>query len=998
MKKILFFFVLASCLQTLSAQRSSCFVSKNKLFHEGKTMFEDGNYAGCIDKLKEFNKTEPEVALLKESEFLIIACNYKQGKKNALNSLRDYLDENQETVHRDDICFMIGSCFFEKEEYSRSIFWFNQTEIDNLSKQDQDDFAHRMAFSYLQQKRYDDAYRLFGLLSENSKKYEEAAIYYMGCIHYSKKEYNNALYLFNQLKNNREFKSEIAYYTTQINFAQGRFAQTIKDGKDWLAAYPDNDRVPEISRIIGISYYEEGDYTNASRYMLPYMKNTKSPSQKDAYQLGISLFHIQQYNDAIQYFGKSTSMNDAIGQSANLFLGQAYLKTGNQKNALMAFEAASASNFDPKIKEAAMYNYAILLYKTSTSAFGESVIVLENFLNTYPNSTYADQISDCLVEVYLTTKNYDVALQSIEKIKNPGRKILEAKQKIYYHLGTIYFTNTQYETAITHFSKAINLGNYASVEKALSAYWRGESFYRLNDYDNAIKDYLTFRESGVKSGNLSVFVHYNLGYGYFSKGQFATALNFFSNYINQEKDNSKISLADAYARLGDCYFEGRNFAAAENAYSKSAGLQPSMADYAIFQNGFVLGLQKNYQGKIEQMNKLIKSYPDSRYVPDALYEKARAYVMLDNSKSAIETFNLLWNSYPDSRQARKAGVQIGLLYFNSNESQKAAETYKKVITKYPASEEAKVAIQDLKSVYVDLGDVEGYAKYVNSLGGMAKFEASEQDSLTYLSAERLFSKGDIAQAQAALKRYIQNFPNGGFVHKAHYYLGSTYLNQRQNALAKAEFESVLKLGNNVFTEDALVHLANIQYSEKDYTAALANYNRLSNMAENKSNLRTGLLGVIRCASATKRHADVLNAASKLLKETGLSPEISEEAKYSQAKAYIALNESSKALPILKEIAKDTRTSFGAEAKYLVAQSYYNSKQYDLAESEVLNYIKVGTPHAYWLARSYVMLSDVYVAKNDHLQAKQYLESLKQNYKQNDDIQGMINERLISVCP
>ncbi len=995
MRKILFFFLLAFCIQTLSAQRSAFFISENKLFYEGKTMFEDENYAGCIDKLKEFNKTGKDVALLHETEYLLIACDYKQSKNGVADALREYLEKYPETIHRDDIGFMLGSCYFQSKDYARAILWFNQTEIDNLSKKDQDDYAYRLAFSYMQQKKYDEAYHLFRLLNENSKKYKDTSIYYLACIHYSKKEYNAALQYFNQLQDKQEFKSEVLYYTTQINFAQGRFTQTIRDGKELLSRYPDNNRISELNRIIGISYYEEGNYADATKYLLPYIETATSPSQKDYYQLGLSLFHTQRFAEAIKYLGQSTSMDNAIGQSANLFLGQSYLKTGNQKNALMAFEAASNVNFDLQIKEAAMYNYAILLYKTSASAFGESVTVLENFLNTYPNSTYADKINDCLVEVYLTTKNYDTALKSINKIKNPGKKILEAKQKIYYHLGTVEFTNTQYDSAIDYFSKAINLGSYAPQEKALATYWRGESYYRLNRFDEALRDFQSFRESGVKS-DVSALSLYSIGYCYFNKEQFSTALNSFSNYINQETDNSKMSLADAYARLGDCYFESRNFAAAENAYTKAAALQPSMADYAMFQSGFVLGLQKNYQGKVEQMNKLIKSYPDSRYIPEALYEKGRAYVMLDNSKAAIETYNTLWENYPDSRFARKAGIQIGLLYFNTNEPQKSATAYKKVISKYPGSEEAKVAVQDLKSVYVDLGDVAGYAKYVNSLGGVAKFEASEQDSLTYLSAEKLFTKGNISQAQAALKKYIQSFPNGGFVNKAHYYLGNTYLNQGQTALAKAEFEGVLKAGDNVFTEDALVHLADIQYDEKDYAAALTNYNKLSSIASRKSNVSTGLLGVIRCATALKKYPDVLNAASDLLKESGLSPEIATEAKYSQAKAYIVLNEQAKALPILREVAKDTRTVYGAEAKYLVVQSYYNSKQYDLAETEALDYAKVGTPHAYWLARSFIVLSDVYVARKDDLQAKQYLESLKQNYKQNDDIQEMISERLVKM--
>lgn len=57
---------------------------------------------------------------------------------------------------------------------------------------------------------------------------------------------------------------------------------------------------------------------------------------------------------------------------------------------------------------------------------------------------------------------------------------------------------------------------------------------------------------------------------------------------------------------------------------------------------------------------------------------------------------------------------------------------------------------------------------------------------------------------------------------------------------------------------------------------------------------------------------------------------------------------------LRELAKDTRNAYGAEAKYLVAQSLYDAKEYNAAEKELLNYIEQSTPHAYWLARSFVL--------------------------------------------
>ncbi len=53
---------------------------------------------------------------------------------------------------------------------------------------------------------------------------------------------------------------------------------------------------------------------------------------------------------------------------------------------------------------------------------------------------------------------------------------------------------------------------------------------------------------------------------------------------------------------------------------------------------------------------------------------------------------------------------------------------------------------------------------------------------------------------------------------------------------------------------------------------------------------------------------------------------------------------------LKELAKDTRNLYGAEAKFLVAQELYNTQNYAAAEKELLNFIDQSTPHAYWLAR------------------------------------------------
>ena len=131
----------------------------------------------------------------------------------------------------------------------------------------------------------------------------------------------------------------------------------------------------------------------------------------------------------------------------------------------------------------------------------------------------------------------------------------------------------------------------------------------------------------------------------------------------------------------------------------------------------------------------------------------------------------------------------------------------------------------------------------------------------------------------------------------------------------------------------------------------------------------------------------------MLDNNKLLPETATELRYYRAKAYLAKEKSEAAIEDLRLLAKDTRNVYGAEAKYQLAQIYYNIKQYDNAEKEVLDYINVSTPHSYWLARSFVLLADVYMKNEKYIEAKQYLISLKQSYQANDDIASMIESRL-----
>ena len=100
-----------------------------------------------------------------------------------------------------------------------------------------------------------------------------------------------------------------------------------------------------------------------------------------------------------------------------------------------------------------------------------------------------------------------------------------------------------------------------------------------------------------------------------------------------------------------------------------------------------------------------------------------------------------------------------------------------------------------------------------------------------------------------------------------------------------------------------------------------------------------------------------------------------------------------AMSELKELSVETRSKEGAEGKYLYAEQLFKQGRYAECEKEISDYMEKNTPHSYWLARTFLLLTDLYQAQGKNKEAKQYLISLKNSYNEDDDIAVMIEERM-----
>ncbi|MDR0972675.1 MAG: tetratricopeptide repeat protein [Prevotellaceae bacterium] len=744
---------------------------------------------------------------------------------------------------------------------------------------------------------------------------------------------------------------------------------------------------------LGSIAYAQDNYAATIREYETFCDEGGALQHPDEYKLGMAYFQTKDYRQAATELLKATAYNDELTQSAYWHLGLAYLQLpeNDRTKARMAFQQAAALDTDAGIKEQAAYNYAMCLYDTSFSAFGEAITVFERFLNEFPRSVYADRVNNHLMDVYLNTHSYEAALQSINRIKQPDQRVLEIKQNILLQLGTQAFAGGDFTRAIAYLGQAIN----AESNRKLTAeayYWRAEAHYRTDQLPQATTDYTHYLNLTPPSA-VNALVYYNLGYIAFRQTDYYRARTRLEQYVRSERDHPQ-SLADAYNRLGDCYLMTRDFSRANNAYAQAESFNTGVGDYSFFQMALVAGLQKDYAGKINLLNRLIGKFPASPYVTDAMYEKGRAYVLMDNRQQAGKTFEELLQRYPVAPVARKAAAEIGLLHYQANEYEQAIAAYKRVIERYPGSDEAKLALQDLQSIYIDTDRVDEYAQWTAEQPAGMRLNVNEQDSLTYVAAERIYARGQKEQAAASLQRYLQSFPEGAFALNAHYYLMRMANERKDYDAVLTHSAALIAYPDSPYAEEALLVRATVQYDQKQYADALTTYEQLREKASTDTNRILAEIGMLRAAFLTDAHTATIKAADYLLAETNLTPEQTNEARYCRAKAYLSEGNTQAALSDLTTLAQDTRNSFGAEARYLIAELSYRDRSYDAAEKELLSFIEVSTPHTYWLARGFLLLSDVYMAKGDTLDARQYLLSLRQNYSEkNDGIQDMITNQL-----
>jgi len=983
--QFLFILIWLAIMPTLlKAQQTVYYQSPSQNIQKAKELYSAQNYVSAIIQFDKIAGEAPENSEIRaEAMFYKAICGLKLDNRNAEGQIAEFMDQFPESSFRNKALFELAVYQFDRKKYSAVLKTLEGFDKSKLNGDELAHFFYLRGYSNFELEKMDAATTDFSEIKEGTSLYAAPAQYYYGHIQYLKGNYESALQEFIKLKKNPVFEKVIPFYISQIYYKQGKYSEVVEYTAPLINTVSP-DQQPELARILGDSYFHLHQFKEAIEFLEFYLSDKNNRGREENYMLGYCYYLNNEEAKAIPHLEIASKGKDLLAQNAYYHLADCYVVTNDKNKARQAFEAASEFDFDAKIKEDALFNYAKITYELSYSPFNETIRAFDKYIALYPNSERNDAAYDYLVKVYMSTSNYRDAMASIENIKVKSPSVKKAYQRVAYYRALESFNNLDYSGAIENFDKSLDAGDFDKNYRSLSLFWKAEAYYRLNDFNQAINVYNSFLKSpGTFSLPEYRTAHYNLAYAYFQLKDYPNASDFFRKYLNLENDLRSEKVADAYNRLGDCNFLNRDYTSAISNYDKSYRMNLYDADYGLFQKALCLGVQRENEQKITALQSLIQLYPKSSFQDDALYELGRTFERTNQPQPAIGYYKDLISKFPQSSYLNKALVQLGLIYYNSNQYPTSIGFYKQVIERSPNSAETQAALAGIKNDYIEMNDIDAFFAYTSQLGPAVQVSVNEQDSLTYRAAEKLYMAHD-KKAKVQFERYLNQFPNGSFALNSHFYLAEMLFIEGEPAKALTEYEAVIAQPDNSFTEMALSKAAGLQYNAKNYNQALIWFKRFAEISNSGNNLLNAQTGIMRCQYQLANYQACIEVANLILASEKVSDILKRETNYLLASSYYKTGNKEKAFPILSKLSTDTNSAEGAEAKFLVAEILFENQKLKEAENEIMDFIGKNSPHQFWLAKSFLLLSDIYLKNGDEFQAKHTLKSIEENYPEPND--------------
>lgn len=964
---------------SLSAQKRWENYEPEEVFQEAKLLFDNQNYSSAAELFAKYlDMTEGQnTQKTVEAKFYEAACSSYMGAGE--QQLMLFSKENPTSTYAVKADFMYANMLFKNRKYRDAIKKYEAVDAEALTSEEKPEYYFKKGLAYYQTGAIDKAEPLFYKAAFLDSPYKDDARYYYAHIQYVNKKFDDAKFNFKKIENSPKYKDIVPVYLMQIEYVNGNYTMVTSDA-DEILNKAEKARKVELALIIAESWYEQKDYVNALKYYNIARENTRKAFPREVeFQMGYCKMKTGDSEGAIANFQNVTkkNANDELAQYASYYLAQCYLATHQDKFARNAYLAAYKADYDHEMSEEALFNYARLSFISGVDPFNEAVAQLEDFAEKNPNSPKAEEARLMVIHLYLNNKEYSKAIRALERYPEMNDEMQAIYARLTYDIGIQDYSATDYDGAIEYLTKTVNNKMCPQALKADALYWLADSYMQKKDNANAEKQYQAFlRLDSSGQSDLLPTAYYNLGYIAYSKGNFPNAIKSFNYFINMTKGEKEYE-SDAWMRVGDCYFMDRSYQKAITAYSNAMKLDKTNADYALFQQGMGHGALGDMNSKVACMDEITKKYVASSFYDRALYEKGMAYLNTGDPRSAIAAFRKLVNDRPRSAYARQGLMKVGMLYYNDNQYDNALVSLKQVVKDYPNTEESREALNIMRNIYMEQNKTNEFYDFANS-NGIAT-SVTEQDSVSFITAENFFQQGKYQDALNASEQYVSQFPNGAYLLKINYYAYTSLEKLGRASDTKPYLEYIITQPDNDYTDNALLKLAGMEKASENYQKAAEYYQRLIQITENQKVKAQAMEGLMVCQYKLGNYDATIETGNALAAMPNLQQSKKNLTNYYIGKALYQKGDYRTAVVKLEACSHKDRSEMGADAAYHVVLCNWKLANLDETEESVFYISDNFSGYSYYVAMSFVTLADVYVAKDNVFQAKETLKSIIDNY-------------------
>jgi len=721
--------------------------------------YDKKNYQTALKTFKKIEETETFSSI---TPFYIAQIYYLQNNYDSLIVFAEPILQNEEVKEKGEIARLVGESYYRKENYEKALPYLEiyKSEVNNTNRIDK----FQLGYTYYKTGKLDKAEKEFSLVDTESDSLSQAAVYFLADV-YVQQERNN--YAKNAFKKAANLKFDPIIEEDAL-FNYGRFAyltsndpfnEAAKAFKDYAAKYPKNQRAQEAFTYLVNIYMRTGRYEEGLNELEKVQD--KDQKLKEAYQTlafnrGVQLFKVREFENAISFFNKAKlyNTNPQIFAESVFWIADCQYHLGNNIEAANTWKNFQTTNgaFLSPLYNLAYYNAGYALYKEkdykNASTFFRQYTARTDEKDTLRLNDATLRIAD----YFYLEKDYNRAIENYLKALNYTKKNTDYA---YFQIAVCYGFDDNATLEQNYFKKVIENGKNSKYYLD-SRYRMGYSYLRSNQDSEALEQFTKITEeyptsSYVKRSLLQIgLIHSRARNTENALAAFKKVVDDFPS--DQDTKDALAAIKNIYVNQGNidefnAFVSGRT----DFSVSELDSANYMAAEQKMFKNDPCVNI-------VSAFSKYLADFPNAIFAVNARFYRAECYARLNEYEKALEDYFFVTNT-PVSNFSEPAYFAGATLAYEQQDYNQAYTLYQGLenVAQYRANI-VEAQIGQMRCLY-RIGNYEKAIEYANISLEASETPAEIKQEASFLIAESLLMQNKLEQAREAYTLLAEQYQN-----------------------------------------------------------------------------------------------------------------------------------------------------------------------------------------------------------------------------------------------